>query len=158
MKKFLWKGFFKDKEFYEESHFKTEIIMMGPVLDANSLNTSLKWYLENYYLSSYDMFFTIFIYFCFSYSSLKSLIEKPPIGGKELLPLTGSQLSGFRLHPGPVSMVYFFITSSAIILLLQSSQLWLHQCCEMWMCYWIIKANKKSLNNDTLWKVFCNAS
>lgn len=36
-------------------------------------------------------------------SSLRSVIEKPPIGGKELLPLTSVQLDGFRLHPGPVS-------------------------------------------------------
>lgn len=36
------------------------------------------------------------------YSSLRSVIEKPPIGGKELLPLTSVQLAGFRLHPGPV--------------------------------------------------------
>jgi len=35
-------------------------------------------------------------------SSLKSLIERPPICGKELLPLTQSQLMGFRLHPGPI--------------------------------------------------------
>lgn len=41
-----------------------------------------------------------FVMFC---SSLRSLIEKPPIGGKELLPLTSVQLAGFRLHPGPVS-------------------------------------------------------
>merc|ERR1711931_273870 len=33
-------------------------------------------------------------------SSFRSLIEKPPITGKEILPLQGSQLSGFRLHPG----------------------------------------------------------
>ncbi|XP_015915563.1 mediator of RNA polymerase II transcription subunit 19 [Parasteatoda tepidariorum] len=39
-------------------------------------------------------------------SCLKSLIDKPPIGGKELLPLTGSQLSGFRLHPGPLPEQY----------------------------------------------------
>lgn len=31
------------------------------------------------------------------------MIEKPPVGGKDLLPLTSSQLEGFRLHPGPVS-------------------------------------------------------
>ena len=37
------------------------------------------------------------------YSSLRSLIEKPPITGKELNLLSGSQLTGFRLHPGPVS-------------------------------------------------------
>lgn len=37
-------------------------------------------------------------------SSLRSVIEKPPIGGKELLPLTSIQLDGFRLHPGPVSI------------------------------------------------------
>lgn len=39
-------------------------------------------------------------------SSLRSVIEKPPIGGKELLPLTSVQLAGFRLHPGPVSIVF----------------------------------------------------
>lgn len=36
------------------------------------------------------------------FSSLRSVIEKPPIGGKEILPLTTHQLAGFRLHPGPV--------------------------------------------------------
>lgn len=35
-------------------------------------------------------------------SSLRSVIDKPPIGGKELLPLTSTQLDGFRLHAGPV--------------------------------------------------------
>jgi hypothetical protein len=40
-------------------------------------------------------------------SSLRSIIEKPPIVGKELLPLTPVQLAGFRLHPGvPVSFLY----------------------------------------------------
>ena len=36
--------------------------------------------------------------------SLRSVVDKPPIGGKELLPLTGHSLSGFRLNPGPVSL------------------------------------------------------
>ena len=36
--------------------------------------------------------------------SLRSVVDKPPIGGKELLPLTGHSLSGFRLNPGPVSI------------------------------------------------------
>uniref|UniRef100_T1J6F6 Mediator of RNA polymerase II transcription subunit 19 n=1 Tax=Strigamia maritima TaxID=126957 RepID=T1J6F6_STRMM len=39
-------------------------------------------------------------------SSLRSLIEKPPIGGKELIPLSGSQLLGFRLHTGPLPEHY----------------------------------------------------
>lgn len=39
-------------------------------------------------------------------SSLRSVIEKPPIGGKELRPLTSVQLSGFRLHPGPLPEQY----------------------------------------------------
>ncbi|XP_067124904.1 mediator of RNA polymerase II transcription subunit 19-like isoform X2 [Centruroides vittatus] len=39
-------------------------------------------------------------------SSLRSLIEKPPIGGKELLPLMGAQLTGFRLHAGPLPEQY----------------------------------------------------
>lgn len=43
-------------------------------------------------------------------SSLRSVIEKPPIGGKELLPLTSIQLDGFRLHPGPVSLIFFCAT------------------------------------------------
>lgn len=42
-------------------------------------------------------------------SSLRSVIEKPPIGGKELLPLTSTQLDGFRLHPGPVIYLLLFI-------------------------------------------------
>ncbi|KAG1673481.1 Mediator of RNA polymerase II transcription subunit 19 [Nymphon striatum] len=40
------------------------------------------------------------------HSSLKSLIEKPPIGGKELIPLTNIQLQGFRLHAGPLPEQY----------------------------------------------------
>lgn len=39
-------------------------------------------------------------------SSLRSIIEKPPIVGKELLPLTSVQLAGFRLHPGPLPEQY----------------------------------------------------
>ncbi|XP_013782746.1 mediator of RNA polymerase II transcription subunit 19-like [Limulus polyphemus] len=39
-------------------------------------------------------------------SSLRSLIEKPPICGKELVPLSGVQLTGFRLHPGPLPEQY----------------------------------------------------
>ncbi|KAM7312161.1 mediator of RNA polymerase II transcription subunit 19 [Ixodes scapularis] len=39
-------------------------------------------------------------------SSLRSLIEKPPVGGKELLALSGAQLVGFRLHPGPLPEQY----------------------------------------------------
>lgn len=34
------------------------------------------------------------------------MIEKPPIGGKELNPLTQQQLVGFRLHPGPLPEKY----------------------------------------------------
>jgi len=39
-------------------------------------------------------------------SSLRSVIEKPPIVGKELIPLSGHALSGFRLHPGPLAEQY----------------------------------------------------
>ncbi|XP_025091071.1 mediator of RNA polymerase II transcription subunit 19-like isoform X1 [Pomacea canaliculata] len=39
-------------------------------------------------------------------SSLRSLIEKAPILGKELIPLSGPALSGFRLHPGPLPEQY----------------------------------------------------
>lgn len=45
-------------------------------------------------------------------SSLRSLIEKPPIGGKELLPLTPSQLTGFRLHPGPLPEQYRLLSAN----------------------------------------------
>lgn len=47
-------------------------------------------------------------------SSLRSVIEKPPIGGKELLPLTGVQLAGFRLHPGPVCIYYLITTFNSL--------------------------------------------
>lgn len=36
------------------------------------------------------------------YSSLRKLIEKPPITGKEIQPLSSTSLNGFRLNPGPV--------------------------------------------------------
>nr|CAG4642795.1 EOG090X0DK3 [Evadne anonyx] len=39
-------------------------------------------------------------------SSLRSIIEKPPIGGKELVFLNSVQLAGFRLHPGPLPEQY----------------------------------------------------
>merc|ERR1719336_2291926 len=39
-------------------------------------------------------------------SSLRQLIEKPPVGGKELLLLNQLQLAGFRLHPGPLPEQY----------------------------------------------------
>merc|ERR1719295_1081475 len=39
-------------------------------------------------------------------SSLRSLIEKPPVGGKELMSLNQLQLAGFRLHPGPLPEQY----------------------------------------------------
>lgn len=35
-------------------------------------------------------------------SSLRSLIEKPPVCGNSFSPLTGNLLTGFRLHTGPV--------------------------------------------------------
>lgn len=39
-------------------------------------------------------------------SSLRSLIEKPPVGGKEVILLNQLQLTGFRLHPGPLPEQY----------------------------------------------------
>lgn len=39
-------------------------------------------------------------------SSLRGLIEKPPVGGKELHPLSHADLAGFRLHPGPLPDQY----------------------------------------------------
>ncbi|XP_033747605.1 mediator of RNA polymerase II transcription subunit 19-like [Ylistrum balloti] len=42
-------------------------------------------------------------------SSLRSLIDKPPITGKELNPLSNSSLTGFRLHPGPLPEQYRFM-------------------------------------------------
>ncbi|KAL5292913.1 MED19 family protein [Megaselia abdita] len=39
-------------------------------------------------------------------STLRSVIEKPPIGGKELHMLSSVQLAGFRLHPGPLPEQY----------------------------------------------------
>uniref|UniRef100_A0A4W5N684 Mediator of RNA polymerase II transcription subunit 19 n=1 Tax=Hucho hucho TaxID=62062 RepID=A0A4W5N684_9TELE len=36
-------------------------------------------------------------------SSLRSLIEKPPVCGNSFSPLTGASLTGFRLHTGPIT-------------------------------------------------------
>lgn len=42
------------------------------------------------------------------------MIEKPPIGGKELLPLTNVQLAGFRLHPGPLPEQYRYLNTTPV--------------------------------------------
>ncbi|CAG9865267.1 unnamed protein product [Phyllotreta striolata] len=47
-------------------------------------------------------------------SSLRSVIEKPPVGGKELLPLSNIQLDGFRLHPGPLPEQYRYANATPI--------------------------------------------
>uniref|UniRef100_A0A1I7ZGA2 Mediator of RNA polymerase II transcription subunit 19 n=1 Tax=Steinernema glaseri TaxID=37863 RepID=A0A1I7ZGA2_9BILA len=47
-----------------------------------------------------------------SSSSLKSLIEKPPITGKEINPLSASAMTGFRLQPGAVPEQYRVFQSS----------------------------------------------
>lgn len=39
-------------------------------------------------------------------SSLRSLIDKPPVCGNSFSPLTGALLTGFRLHTGPVLSEY----------------------------------------------------
>ncbi|ENN80694.1 mediator of RNA polymerase II transcription subunit 19 [Dendroctonus ponderosae] len=47
-------------------------------------------------------------------SSLRSVIEKPPVGGKDLLLLSSAQLEGFRLHPGPLPEQYRYTTSTPL--------------------------------------------
>ncbi|XP_056637232.1 mediator of RNA polymerase II transcription subunit 19 [Diorhabda sublineata] len=47
-------------------------------------------------------------------SSLRSVIEKPPVVGKELLPLSNIQLDGFRLHPGPLPEQYRYANATPI--------------------------------------------
>lgn len=51
----------------------------------------------------YDCIIQLTIKKSFCFHSLQSVVEKPPVGGKELLPLPSHALSGFRLNPGPVS-------------------------------------------------------
>lgn len=53
-------------------------------------------------------------------SSLRSLIDKPPVCGNSFSPLTGALLTGFRLHTGPVlalhnmHMIAVFISSCTL--------------------------------------------
>ncbi|XP_068680906.1 mediator of RNA polymerase II transcription subunit 19-like [Montipora foliosa] len=47
-------------------------------------------------------------------NSLRSVVDKPPIGGKELLPLTGHSLSGFRLNPGPIPEQFRFMSQHPV--------------------------------------------
>ncbi|CAB4068532.1 MED19 [Lepeophtheirus salmonis] len=47
-------------------------------------------------------------------SSLRGIIEKPPVCGKELMPLNQLQLAGFRLHPGPLPEQYSCLTPNCI--------------------------------------------
>ncbi|CAG2254357.1 MED19 [Mytilus edulis] len=43
-------------------------------------------------------------------SSLRSVAENPPKANKDLQPLSGGALSGFRLHPGPIPEQYRFMS------------------------------------------------
>ncbi|KAK3084120.1 hypothetical protein FSP39_008491 [Pinctada imbricata] len=43
-------------------------------------------------------------------SSLRSLIENPPKTVKELIPMSGTSLQGFKLHPGPLPEQYRFMS------------------------------------------------
>lgn len=54
-------------------------------------------------------------------SSLRSLIDKPPVCGNSFSPLTGALLTGFRLHTGPVH-----ITQSITVLQ------YMHTCATYW--------------------------
>ncbi|XP_031556911.1 mediator of RNA polymerase II transcription subunit 19-like [Actinia tenebrosa] len=47
-------------------------------------------------------------------NSLRSVIDKPPIGGKELLPLPTHALSGFRLNPGPIPEQFRFVNQQPV--------------------------------------------
>ena len=49
-------------------------------------------------------------------SSLRSLIEKPPVCGNSFSPLTGNLLTGFRLHTGPVKNMGYTHTHADHIL------------------------------------------
>lgn len=63
-------------------------------------------------LSNYCYYYFFFLFK--DNSSLRSVIEKPPIGGKELLPLTNVQLAGFRLHPGPLPEQYRYLNATPV--------------------------------------------
>ena len=41
---------------------------------------------------------------------VRGVIDKPPVGGKEIVTLNQFQLTGFRLHPGPLPEQYRYIT------------------------------------------------
>ena len=77
------------------------------------------------------------------FSSLRSVIEKPPITGKELLPLTTSQLAGFRLHPGQVcylsiSSGHDTISSAGFHDTISISSAGFHDNVIYWHCFLVI--------------------
>lgn len=53
-------------------------------------------------------------------SSLRSLIDKPPVCGNSFSPLTGALLTGFRLHTGPVLTLHNVHTNAFLHLLYYS--------------------------------------
>ena len=52
-----------------------------------------------------NIFFIVFIY-VFIILYFRGVIDKPPVGGKEIVTLNQFQLTGFRLHPGPLPEQY----------------------------------------------------
>lgn len=77
--------------------------------------------------------------------SLRSVVDKPPIGEKELLPLTGHSLSGFRLNPGPVSVMLY---SCHVIFHEKSSPL-IEK--ELRSVFWNSRKWVESFHDDTQW-------
>ncbi|XP_020893944.1 mediator of RNA polymerase II transcription subunit 19 isoform X2 [Exaiptasia diaphana] len=47
-------------------------------------------------------------------NSLQSVVDKPPVGGKELIPLPSHALSGFRLNPGPIPEQFRFMSQQPL--------------------------------------------
>lgn len=61
-------------------------------------------------------------------SSLRSLIEKPPVCGNSFSPLTGNLLTGFRLHTGPV-LIHIHTHTDHFFTLFYSFQVYLQTIC-----------------------------
>lgn len=63
-------------------------------------------FLSLFYLTNLENLFPIFFDAKTFFSSLRMLVEKPPITGKEITSLSSSAMAGFRLTPGAVPEPY----------------------------------------------------
>ena len=86
--------------FEEINKYGFLIVLIKQIIYRNRRESKLHFLNEELFKISTKLPFNCILFM------FRGLIEKPPVGGKELTLLNQLQLTGFRLHPGPLPEQY----------------------------------------------------